>query len=68
VPPEENTVTIERPVEDVFAFLADGTNNPRWRPGVLDVTPLAGGPAVGITKMMKDEVANLANLKAQLES
>lgn len=43
----EGTVTIDRPIDQVFSFLADGTNNPAWRPGVLDITPPAGGPAVG---------------------
>ena len=47
MPHEENSVTIQRPVEDVFAFLADGTNNPRWGPGLLEIPPPAGGPAVG---------------------
>src|SRR5713226_5025987 len=32
----ENQVTINRSVSDVFNFLLDGANNPRWRPGVLD--------------------------------
>lgn len=49
MPHAENAVTIEAPVATVFAFLADGTNNPKWRPGVLDITPPPGGPAVGAT-------------------
>ncbi|HEU5003167.1 MAG TPA: SRPBCC family protein [Actinomycetota bacterium] len=49
MPHAENTVTIDAPIATVFGFLADGANNPRWRPGVLDITPPAGGPAVGAT-------------------
>ena len=41
------TVVISAPIAEVFAFLADGTNNERWRPGVMDVTPPPGGPAEG---------------------
>ncbi|HYR62485.1 MAG TPA: SRPBCC family protein [Actinomycetota bacterium] len=47
MPSATNTVTVQRPIDEVFQFLADGTNNPRWRPGVLDISPPAGGPAVG---------------------
>jgi hypothetical protein len=32
-----NTVVIGRSRDEVFAFLADGTNDPRWRSGVLDI-------------------------------
>ncbi|HUZ22068.1 MAG TPA: SRPBCC family protein [Acidimicrobiales bacterium] len=38
----ERTVTIGRPIGEVFDFLADGTNNPKWRHAVLDVTLTAG--------------------------
>jgi uncharacterized membrane protein len=37
MPHAENTVTVDRPIGDVFAYLADGTNNPRWRSGVLSI-------------------------------
>ncbi len=33
----EHTVTIARSAEEVFDFVADGTNTPRWRPTVLDI-------------------------------
>ena len=41
----ENQVTINRSVPDVFNFLLDGSNNPRWRPGVLDIQHDAATPA-----------------------
>jgi uncharacterized protein YndB with AHSA1/START domain len=47
MPSASNTVTIQRPIDEVFQFLADGANNPKWRPGVLDIAPPAGGPALG---------------------
>ena len=39
-----NTVEIVRPPAAVYAFLADGLNNPKWRPGVLEIA-LASGTA-----------------------
>ena len=42
------TVTIDRPVDAVFAFVADGETAPRWRAGVLDIKRLSGdGLGVG---------------------
>ncbi len=37
MPSAERTVTINRPVDEVFSFVADGRNAKHWRPGVLDV-------------------------------
>ena len=42
----EHEVTIARPVAEVFAFVADGLNAPKWRPGVLDIS-LASGTGLG---------------------
>jgi carbon monoxide dehydrogenase subunit G len=38
----EHTTTIDRPRPEVFRFLADGENDPRWRPGVTDMTRVSG--------------------------
>jgi uncharacterized protein YndB with AHSA1/START domain len=38
----EATITIDRPVEEIFDFLADGTNNKQWRHGVLEVSKTSG--------------------------
>ena len=40
----ENEITIDRPAAEVYAFLADGLNNTKWRPGVKDIA-LASGAA-----------------------
>jgi uncharacterized protein YndB with AHSA1/START domain len=32
-----HSVIVDRPIADVFAYIADGTNNPRWRAGVLEI-------------------------------
>lgn len=37
-----HSVTVNRSASDVFAFVADGENAPRWRGGVLDVKRESG--------------------------
>ena len=46
MPEAANTVQIARPPAEVFAFLADGANNSRWRSGVIDIH-LASGSGAG---------------------
>jgi hypothetical protein len=44
----EGSVEIDRPVEEVFAFLADGENDPKFSPRVLRIAKTTEGPtAVG---------------------
>jgi hypothetical protein len=38
------TVTVERPVEEVFAYLADGENDREFSPRVLEIAKTTGGP------------------------
>jgi len=38
----EEAVTIDRPIEEVFAFVADSENDPRWCPSVKEIEPLGG--------------------------
>lgn len=38
----ESKITIRRPVKQVFDFILDGTNNPSWRPGVMDIQRVPG--------------------------
>lgn len=38
MPHAEHTVTIRRSAQDVFDYLADGTRNPDWRAGVIEIT------------------------------
>jgi len=42
MPSAQHSVSIGRPVSEVFAFVADGENARRWRPGVLDVSHQSG--------------------------
>ena len=38
----QRTITIHRPASEVFAYIANGENAPRYRPGVLDVAHVSG--------------------------
>ncbi|WP_329454719.1 SRPBCC family protein [Streptomyces sp. NBC_01497] len=40
----EATVDIDRPVEEVFAFLADGENDPKFSPRVVEMQRTTPGP------------------------
>jgi uncharacterized protein YndB with AHSA1/START domain len=40
----ETTVVINRPIEEVFAFLADGENDPKFSPRVLEIAKTTDGP------------------------
>jgi uncharacterized protein YndB with AHSA1/START domain len=42
MPSAQHSVSIRRPVGEVFAFVADGTNARSWRPAVLDVSRQSG--------------------------
>jgi uncharacterized membrane protein len=42
MPSAEHQVTIARPVDEVFTYVADGLNAPSWRPGVLDIAHVSG--------------------------
>jgi carbon monoxide dehydrogenase subunit G len=46
----QNTVTIRREIEDVFAFLADFENVPTWNYAIVETKKTSPGPvAVGTT-------------------
>ena len=46
----ENSISIERPVAEVFAFLSDFENIPKWNYYVLEIKKISDGPAgVGTT-------------------
>jgi uncharacterized membrane protein len=38
----QRSIVINRPVDEVWAFVTDGTTAPKWRSGVLDVTKVSG--------------------------
>jgi polyketide cyclase/dehydrase/lipid transport protein len=42
MPSAQKTVLINRPAGEVFAFIADGGNDPKWRPDVIDIAHVPG--------------------------
>jgi hypothetical protein len=53
----EGTAVIDRPIDEVFAFLAEGTNDPKFSPRVLEIVKTTDGPpGVGtrFTSTVKD--------------
>lgn len=40
----ERRVTINRPIDQVFAFVANPDNNPNWQPEVIEHRKLTDGP------------------------
>lgn len=48
MPSATRTIEIAAPIEDVFAFFADPTNDKKWR-GAVKVMHAEGHPAVGAT-------------------
>lgn len=48
MPSARHEITIDRPVGEVFSFIADGLNGPEWRSGVSDIA-LVSGSGVGAT-------------------
>jgi uncharacterized protein YndB with AHSA1/START domain len=48
VKPEEQSIVIDRPVAEVFAFVTDQRNTPQWQAGLVEVQRLTdGAPRVG---------------------
>jgi len=47
MPAATHTVTVDRPVEQVFAFFTDHGNDPQWRPLVKEIDPVGVPAAVG---------------------
>jgi uncharacterized protein YndB with AHSA1/START domain len=48
MPQASYSVTINRPVGEVFAYVADGEKCKEWRPGVIDNTRAGGSTSDGV--------------------
>jgi hypothetical protein len=46
---------VDRPIAEVFAFLADGTNDPKFSPRVLEIRKATDGP-VGVGTCFESKV------------
>ena len=49
------SVLIDRPIDEVFAFLADGTNDPKFSPRVQEIRKTTDGP-VGVGTVFESTV------------
>jgi carbon monoxide dehydrogenase subunit G len=61
----EGTATIDRPIEEVFDFLADGTNDPRFSPRVQEIRKTTEGP-IGVGTVFASTVKD-AGMTTQRE-
>src|SRR3954470_16811516 len=61
----EGKARIDRSVEEVFAFLADGTNDPKFSPRVQEIAKTTEGP-VGVGTVYKSTVKD-AGMKSSRE-
>jgi hypothetical protein len=49
------SAVIDRPIDDVFAFLADGTNDPKFSPRVQEIQKTTDGP-IGVGTVFESKV------------
>jgi hypothetical protein len=49
------SAVIDRPINEVFAFLVDGTNDPKFSPRVQQIEQTTGGP-VGVGTVFESKV------------
>jgi carbon monoxide dehydrogenase subunit G len=61
----EGTTVIDRPIEEVFDFLAAGTNDPKFSPRVLEIKQATDGP-VGVGTVFASTVKD-AGVKTNRE-
>jgi carbon monoxide dehydrogenase subunit G len=59
------TTTINKPIDEVFAFLADGTNDRKFSPRVQEIEKTTDGP-VGVGTVFKSTVKD-AGMKSNRE-
>jgi uncharacterized protein YndB with AHSA1/START domain len=53
LPYSEAMITIAKPIDEVFEFLADGVNAPRWMSWVMQSTPVGYVGGVGATYSLR---------------
>jgi uncharacterized protein YndB with AHSA1/START domain len=52
----KTAVSIERPIEEVFDYVSDPRNFPRWNSAVQSVNPISGQGEPGSTYLMEREL------------
>ena len=61
----ELTTLVDRPIDEVFAFLAQGTNDPKFSPRVLEIEQVGDGPP-GVGTVFRSTVKD-AGMKTKRE-
>jgi uncharacterized protein YndB with AHSA1/START domain len=56
----KTAVSIERPIEEVFDYVSDARNFPRWNSAVQSVNPTSGQVEPGSTYLMERELPGAA--------
>jgi len=59
----QTTVTIARPVGEVFAFMADLRNIPRWNYAIARTVPTSPGGGRGGRRLPPDPCVSLATVR-----
>ncbi len=59
------TTVVDRPIDEVFAFLAQGTNDPKFSPRVLEIEQVGDGPP-GVGTVFRSTVKD-AGMKTKRE-
>ncbi|HYB03039.1 MAG TPA: SRPBCC family protein [Nitrososphaerales archaeon] len=61
----EASIVVNRPAEDVWKFMIDLVNTPKWDPGVLEVKQTSAGPiGVGTTLQSRHPKNRVLNARA----
>lgn len=50
MPKQSKSIVIQRPVEDVFAYMDDVSREPEWQPQLIEAEQIPSGPAAVGTK------------------
>ncbi|SRR6266498_394762 len=64
----EFTLTIQRPIEQVFAFVTNGENNPKWELEMVETKQLTDGPTRVGTKWLSVHKYGRRKVKAIRET
>jgi uncharacterized protein YndB with AHSA1/START domain len=61
-------VTIDRPIEEVWRFMSDFSNTPKWSPDIVEMTQTSPGPlGVGTTLLIRHPKQSLAGRVTEFE-
>jgi uncharacterized membrane protein len=62
----ENSITIDRPVDEVFAYVADVANDPAWHTDVVEGRKVSDGP-IGIGSRLQIRIKPFMGVSEGIE-